>query len=66
MSLKFKIEIRKIETKKINGFIFTILHPNTNEPVYEFIYEFQELGKRICEEIIKEINEGLENEMQKL
>lgn len=58
--MKFKVEIREMNTPKIKGFLFSILHPTTGEPIYEFHNAFQEIGKRVCEEIIADINKGLE------
>lgn len=61
--MKFKVLIHKMETKSLKGWMFSILNPNTGDPIYEFYHPFQKLGKDICEEIISQINEGIgENE----
>jgi len=62
--MKFKVTVEKIDTNKLKGWIFSILHPQTTEPIYEFYHQFQKLGKDICEEIIADINEGLSKKIE--
>lgn len=58
--MKFKVNVSNMNTKTLKGWMFSILHPKNDEPIYEFYHPFQKLGKDICEEIIKELNEWLE------
>jgi hypothetical protein len=64
--LKFKVQIQKIKLPVLgapafggDGFLFSILHPKTGEPIHEYFEKFQGLGKIKAGEIIKEINDYL-------
>ena len=61
--MKFKVEIRKIDTETFKGFIFSLIHPENGEYLYEFFHQFEHLGKLYCQEIIEDINRGLEEKM---
>lgn len=61
--MKFKVEIRKLETPSLQGFIFSMIHPDTGEYIYEFYHRFEYLGKLQCQEIIEDINKGLEKKL---
>ena len=63
--MQFKIEIREMKSETINGFIFSMKHPEKDEYIYEFLTSYMEIGKQICNDIIKEINEGLGEENAK-
>lgn len=63
--MKFRVEVEHLKTKKTQGVLFSIIHPETQERFYEFVHYSERFGREHCEQIIAEINEGLENAQSK-
>jgi hypothetical protein len=58
--MNFKVDIQKVDTNTIKGFIFSIIHPDNGKYIYEFFDRYEHLGKLHCQEIVDDINRGLE------
>ena len=54
--LRFKVIIRKLNKKKLNGFTFSILHPDTSEPIFEFFEQYERIGRERASEWVGSVN----------